>query len=171
MSNTTSKPDTGDTVVKVDGVKVAETKHVDLAATKETKPRSKPVAKRTATARKSREAKQMEDYQQIAKRAAELVGNYAAQFSAEDAAAMKLIVGRQDPVRFAFDGEPGPADGRDGREVLAAYAAGTLERGDKAASQIRAMTQRVRLDERAPGGKYPSLWGRKPAALLLALAG
>jgi hypothetical protein len=124
------------------------------------------------TAVEKRQQKRVEEFRLIAKRASELAGeSYHATFSPEDVEAIKLIVGRADPIRFAFDGEPGPADGRDGRDVLLAFASGGLKGADPAAVQIRAMTRRVRADERAPvNGKYPSLWGRKPAALLLALA-
>jgi hypothetical protein len=91
---------------------------------------------------------------------------------------MKQIVGRSDPVAFAFDGVPKDAEaaddvvgGRDARAVLLSWARSELESSDPAARRIRATVQRVRGDERAPlvGGKS-DLWGRKVAAILVALA-
>lgn len=128
-------------------------------------------AERARKERERRQQKQVEAFEQVAKAAASFVSDdYHARFIPEDVEAIKAIVGRQDPIRFAFDGEPGPADGRDGQEMLIAFAQGDLKGDDPAAVQIRKVTRQVRSDERAPmSGKYPSLWGRKVAALLLAL--
>lgn len=129
-------------------------------------------ADRAQKDRERRQRKRDEQFGQIAKAAETFVSDdYHARFSVEDVEAIKTIVGRQDPIRFAFDGEPGPEDGRDGKMMLVQFAAGGLKGDDPAAVQIRKVTRQVRKDERAPmNGKYPSLWGRKVAALLLALA-
>lgn len=127
---------------------------------------------RAAAERDRRAKKRAEEFGAVAARAASFVPeSYNARFTPEDVEAIKVIVGRADPVRFAFDGEPGPEDGRDGKMLLVQFAQGELTGADPAAAQIRRVSRRVRSDERAPvSGKYPSLWGRKVAALLLALA-
>ena len=129
-------------------------------------------AKRAEQERERRQKKRVEEFAGVAARATSFVAeDYHARFTLEDVEAIKAIVGRADPIRFAFDGEPGPSNGQDGRESLVEFAAGRLVGSDPAAVQIRAVSRRVRTDERAPViGKYPSLWGRKVAALLLALA-
>lgn len=135
-------------------------------------PTDDPKVDRAQKERERRTKKKEEAAAVIAAAAKNYAPEIKAPFYPRAVLALEAIVGRKDPIAFAFDGAaPEVLDGRDARDVLLAWIREEIPSSDPAAQHLRAMAVRVKKDQRTPlvSGR-PDLWGRKVGALLAALA-
>jgi hypothetical protein len=101
----------------------------------------------------------------LVERAKEIAPEIKSPYAPHEARSLITIVGRRDPIAFAFLEAPGEVEPEAQRGVLEDWTHARLEKADPRAVLLRA---RARTVSKHPEAK--NLWGRKIGALLLALA-